>query len=453
MVHYDLFVIGGGSGGVATARSSATLGAKVGIAEGDKFGGTCVNRGCMPKKWYMYASQYIQEFEVAKSYGWNPKVPKIDWNVLKENTFNEIKRLNGVYDTMLADANVTVHSGFAHFKDAKTVIVGDEEITADKFVLAFGGKPFVPPLEGAEHGITSDEVFHLEELPEKIIIVGGGYIGVEFAGIMNGLGVDTTIMYRADELLRGFDNDIRAHAQQEFEKKGIKTAATTKPIIISKESDGKIHITCNNKKHWVADVVMFATGRTPNLDHANMDVTGVALNEQGKVIVDEWQKTNVDHIYAVGDVTNTNLDLTPVSINEGRAFADTHFGNNKRNFSNFVTPTAVFSQPQIGTVGLTEEQAREKYTHIDIYRTVFGATKNRLSKTVNEEIMLKLIVDTDSDKVVGVHMIGPDAGEVIQVLGVALKAGATKSDFDHTVAVHPTFAEEFVTMREKIKSI
>ncbi len=450
MTHYDLFVIGGGSGGVAAARSSAAYGAKVGIAEGHKFGGTCVNRGCMPKKWYMYASQYLQEFEAAKSYGWDIGAPKIDWGILKKNTFKEVKRLNGVYNTMLDNAGVTIYPHFASFKDANTVIVNNEEITADKFIIATGGKPFIPPLEGAEHAVSSDEIFHLETLPESIIIVGGGYIGVEFASIMNGLGVDTTLMYRANEMLRGFDGDIRVHAHKELEKKGIKTVSTTKPVSLSRQDNGKKNLTCNHGKDWVVDQVMFATGRIPNLDHINIESVGVKRDERGKIIVDEWQKTNVDHIYAVGDVTNTNLDLTPVAINEGRAFSDTHFGNNKRNFSEFITPTAVFSQPQIGTVGLTEEQAREQYKNIDIYRTAFGPTKYRLSETVNEEMMLKLIVDADTDKVVGAHMVGPEAGEVIQLMGVALRAGATKFEFDRTVGVHPTFAEEFVTMREKI---
>lgn len=450
MTHYDLFVIGGGSGGVAAARSSAALGAKVGIAEGDKFGGTCVNRGCMPKKWYMYASTYMQEFETAKSYGWDIGETSFHWQTLKDRTFKEIARLNGIYDTMLNNAGVIIHNGFARFRDSKTVIINNEEITADKFIVAPGGKPFMPDIEGIEYGISSDEAFHLEELPESIIIVGGGYIGVEFACIFNGLGVDTTIMYRADQMLRGFDHDVRRHAHKEFEKKGIKTVPTTAPTRMDKQDNGKIHVICNHGKDWCADQVMFATGRVPNLEHTNIEATGIQVDESGKVIVDEWQKTNVDHIYALGDVTNTNYDLTPVAINEGRAFADTHFGGKKRNFSEFVTPTAVFSQPQIGTVGLTEEQARSQYNNVDIYRTAFGPTKYKLSETVNEELMLKLIVDADTDLVVGAHMVGPEAGEVIQIMGVALKAGATKHDFDRTVGVHPTFAEELVTMREKI---
>lgn len=452
MTHYDLFVIGGGSGGVSAARVSAAHGAKVGIAEGDKFGGTCVNRGCMPKKWYMYASQYLQEFETAKSYGWDVGVLKFDWDTLKKNTFKEVQHLNGVYATALNKSGVVIYSGFAVFKNANAVVVNGQEIAADKFIIATGGKPFIPPLEGAEHAITSDDIFHLDELPESIIIVGGGYIGVEFACIMNGLGVDTTIMYRGDEMLRGFDSDIRTHARKEFEKKGIKTVATTNPVSLKKQSDGKIQLTCNHNRDWIVDQVMFATGRAPNLEKINLGLAGVKTDERGRIIVDEWQKTSVDHIYAVGDVTNTNPNLTPVAINEGRAFADTNFGNNKRNFSDFITPTAVFSQPQIGTVGLTEEQARAQYKNIDIYRTAFGPTKYRLSETVNEELMLKLVVDADSDKVVGAHMVGPDAGEVIQIMGVALRAGATKHEFDRTVGVHPTFTEEFVTMREKVSS-
>jgi len=297
MTHYDLFVIGGGSGGVAAARSSAALGAKVGIAEGDKFGGTCVNRGCMPKKWYMYASQYTQELEVAKSYGWNIETPTLDWNVLKDNTFKEIKRLNSVYDTMLNTAGVDIYSSFAAFKDANTVIVNGQKITADKFLLAPGAKPFTPKIDGAELGITSDEVFHMDELPESMTIIGAGYIAVEFASIMNGLGVDVTLMYRGDKILRGFDDDIRDHAHKEFEKKGIKTAAMTSPTSLKRSDDGKINLICSHGKNSVVDQVMFATGRVPNLEHSNIKSTGVKTDERGRIIVDEWQKTNIDHIY------------------------------------------------------------------------------------------------------------------------------------------------------------
>jgi len=450
MAHYDLFVIGGGSGGVAAARSSAALGAKVGIAEGDKFGGTCVNRGCMPKKWYMYASMCSTELEAAKSYGWNIKDPSFCWQTLKKNTFKEIKRLNGIYDTMLNQAGVDIYQDYARFVDEKTVLVGDQKVTADKFMIAVGGKPFIPDMQGAEFAITSDDAFHLEELPKSILIIGAGYIGVEFASIFNSLGVKTQLMFRAGEVLRGFDADVRQHMMKELEKKGIEMVPATKPVTLSKQGHNQIRLRCDHEKDWDVEQVMFTTGRVSHLDYLNLDATSVQLNERNKIIVDEWQQTSVDHIYAVGDITNTNLDLTPVAINEGRAFADTHFGNNKRNFSDFITPTAVFSQPPIGTVGLTEEQAREQYQNIEIYRTTFQPTKYRLSDTLNEELLIKLVVDADSDKVVGAHMVGPEAGEIIQILGVALRSGATKYEFDRTVGVHPTLAEEFCTMREKV---
>lgn len=450
MTHYDLFVIGGGSGGVAAARASANYGAKVAIAEGDKFGGTCVNRGCMPKKWYMYGSHFTDLFRAAQSYGYRFDAPRIDWPTLQKNTFAQIARLNGIYDDMLGKAGVTIYPHYARFMDDNTIEVNGETITADKFIIAVGGKPFIPDMPGHEYAITSDDAFHLNELPERIMIIGGGYIGVEFACIFNGLGVDTTLMFRANEMLRGFDGDIRTHLRGELEKKGITLVPTTRPLTIDKADDGSLHVTCDHCKDWYADTVMFATGRVPHLEHLNLDVTGVELTERGKIKVDEWQQTSVPHIYAVGDITNTNLDLTPVAINEGRAFADTHYGNHPRSFSEFVTPTAIFSQPSCGTVGLTEEQARQQYAQIDIYRTTFRPTLYQLSNAMDERIMMKLIVDASSDKVVGAHMVGPDAAEIIQALGVALKAGATKHDFDRTCGVHPSLAEEFVTMREKV---
>lgn len=450
MAHYDLFVIGGGSGGVAAARSSSALGAKVGIAEFDKFGGTCVNRGCMPKKWYMYASQFQQEFIAAKSLGWEFDTPTFNWDTLKNNTFKEINRLNGVYNSMLNKAGVVIHQGKAFFKAPNTVIVNNEEITAEKIMIAVGGKPFIPEIEGKEFAITSDEAFHLPSLPKSILIVGAGYIGVEFACIFNALGVDTTLMYRADKILRGFDEDVRNHVQQQMNNNGITTVSSTKPISIVKNSDEQLSILCSQDKHHRFEQIMFATGRQPNLQNIGIEQIGLATDSQGKIIVDEWQQTNIAHIYAVGDVTNTNYDLTPVAINEGRAFADSQFGTVRRNFSDFVVPTAVFSQPQIGSVGLTETQAREQFANIDIYRSEFRSTKFRLLDDNQQMLMLKLIVDADTDIVLGAHMAGSDAAEIIQTLAVAIRAGATKTDFDRTVGVHPTVAEEFVTMREKL---
>ena len=448
MKNYDLFVIGGGSGGVAAARASATLGAKVGIAEGDKFGGTCVNRGCMPKKFYMYSSMCAQEFETAKSYGWDVGTPTFDWGALKAATFKEIKRLNGVYDTMLGKADVEIHSGFASFIDERTVEVNGERITADKIIIAVGGKPFVPAIDGHELAITSDEAFHIEALPEKMIVVGGGYIAIEFAGIFNALGVDVTLMVRGEQILKGFDADVQTHVYAELEKKGITIKTGTSPVAISKNDDGGLVVDCNHGNSLQVGQIMMATGRVPLLDALDLDNTNVQLDERGQIKVDAWQQTSVAHIYAVGDATNLHHNLTPVAINEGRAFADTHFGNKKRNIDDFIVPTAVFCQPQIGTVGLSEAEACEKYDDVNIFMTSFSPTKFRLSDSIDEKLLMKLIVDAKSDKVVGAHMVGPEAGEIIQMMGVALRAGATKHEFDRTVGVHPTISEEFVTMRD-----
>lgn len=445
--HYDLFVIGAGSGGVAAARSSANLGAKVGIAEGDKLGGTCVNRGCMPKKFYMYASHYTDEFKSARSYGWEFEQPLFNWNSLKANTFNEIKRLNDIYDNMLKGSGVNIHKDFARFIDGKTIEIDNKKITADKFLIAVGGMPFIPDIKGAEHGITSDEAFHLDSLPKKMVIVGGGYIAIEFAGIFNALGVDTTLMVRRNHILNGFDADVQKHVRGEIEKKGIKVVATTNPLVIDKLDDGSLQLHCNHGKEWNIDQVMFATGRLPMLHKLGLENTNITVDERGQIEVDEWQKTSANHIYAIGDVTNRNHNLTPMAINEGRAFSDTHYGNNKRNVSDFIVPTAVFCQPQIGTVGLTEEEACKKYGDVDVYMTHFAPTKYRLSH-MDEKILMKLIVDKKSDRVLGAHMVGPDAGEIVQSLGIALRACATKHDFDRTVGIHPTISEEFVTMRE-----
>lgn len=446
--HYDLFVIGGGSGGVATARASAAHGARVGIAEASKLGGTCVNMGCMPKKYYMYGSMFAEEFEIAKSYGWDVPKPQFNWQRLRSNTFKEIARLNGIYETMLQKANVTLHQGFARFIDAHTLDVAGARITADKIVVAVGGVPSKLPVTGAEHAITSDEAFHLETLPKSIIVVGGGFIAIEFASIFNALGVDSSVMIRKAEVLHGFDADVRSHVQEEMAKKGIKFITEDAPESVEKQSDGSFILRSKKGASYAADIVMFATGRKPKLDGLALDQAGVAVNAKGEIIVDDWQQTNIPHIYAIGDVTDKNPNLTPVAINEGRAFADTHFGGKKRNFSEFIVPSAVFSQPQIGTVGLTEEAARARNTQVDIYRTKFRPSKLALTNS-EEKLLMKLVVDAKTDKVLGAHMVGPDAAEIIQALGVALRAGAKKHEFDRTVGVHPSLAEEFVTMREK----
>ncbi len=448
MTHYDLFVIGGGSGGVASARASAAHGAKVGIAEGDAFGGTCVNRGCVPKKFYVYASHFPDEVRAMTHYGWQTSEPSFDWDTLKRAVFEEVARLNGIYDSMLNKAGVTVYPKRATLEDAHTIRIGDETITADKIMIATGGKPFVPAIEGSEHGITSDDAFHLETLPKRIVIIGGGYIAVEFAGIFHGLGVEVHQMVRGDGILRGFDGDVRALVQEKMQQKGIHIHCQTSVTAIVKEANGSLTLSLDNGEKMATDVLMFATGRVPNTESLGLEAAGVACDDKHEIIVDEWQQTSIENIYAVGDVTGRGLDLTPVAINQGRAFADSHFGNSRRNIEDMVIPTAVFSQPPIGTVGLTEEEATEQYAKVDIYRSQFRPMKYSLAKS-EDQVLMKLVVDGDSGKVLGAHMVGEDAAEIMQGVAVAIRAGATKTDFDRTVGIHPSSAEEFVTMREK----
>lgn len=450
MPHYDLLVIGGGSGGVASARASAAYGAKVGIVEASAMGGTCVNMGCMPKKYYMYGAMFAEEFKIAERYGWDVPKPSFQWARLRENTFKEITRLNGIYDRMLENANVTVHKGFARFKDAHTVQVAGDVITADKIMIAVGGVPQKLQISGAEHCITSDEAFHLEALPKSIMILGGGFIAVEFAGIFNALGVNVQVMIRKPHILTGFDEDVRTHLQEELSKKGIVFLTEDSPESIEKQADGSLVLHSKKGESYKADQVMMATGRAPRTADLGLAQAGVATNAKGEIEVDIWQQTSVPHIYAVGDVTNRHENLTPVAINEGRAFADTHFGKEKRNFSDFIVPSAVFSQPQVGIVGLTEAQARAEHGAVDIYRARFRPSKLALTDS-EEKTLMKLVVDGKTDKVLGAHMVGPDAAEIIQTVGVALRAGATKKEFDRTVGVHPSLAEEFVTMRTKVE--
>lgn len=443
---YDLFVIGAGSGGVACARSAAALGAKVGIAEYAELGGTCVNRGCVPKKYYVYASHYAEEFKNAMDYGWQAPSPTFDWHTLKENVFNQVSYLNGVYQRLLEKHDVTIHQGKAMFLNEKTVQVGDDIITADKFMIATGGHPHVIPIEGHEFGITSDEAFHLEELPKSIAIIGAGYIAVEFACIFHGLGVDAHQFIRKDKLLRGFDEELREQVGEAISQKGIHLHFQTNIEKIEKTDNGLL-VHTDTGKHYTVDQVLFATGRKPNTEGLGLENANIELDQAGAILVDEWQQTSTKNIYAIGDVTN-RINLTPVAINEGRAFSDTHFGKIKRNMNYSNVPSAVFSQPSIATVGLTEEQAKQEYGNIDIYTTRFKPMRNNLGAE-NHYAFMKIVVDSETDKVLGVHVMSDDAAEIVQGFAVALQCGATKEQFDRTVGIHPSNAEELVTIREK----
>ena len=444
---YDLFVIGGGSGGVRGARMAAGTGAKVAIAESYRYGGTCVIRGCVPKKLLSYASHFHEDFEDAAGFGWTVPQPSFDWAKLIANKDKEIDRLEGVYEKLLKGAGVEFYHGHARLLDAHTVEVGEQRFTAKIILIATGGAPSFPMEPGWEHGISSNEAFHLEELPKRVVIYGGGFIAVEFAGIFNGLGSEVTQVYRGPQILRGFDDDIRNTLAGEIVKKGINLIVeTTIDRIEKRDKDLLVHLSDGSQIE--CDVVMAATGRSPNVHNLGLEEVGVALAENGAVKVDEYSRTSVDNIYAVGDVTD-RINLTPVAIQEAMAFVDTVFRDSPRAMDHADVPSAVFSHPPVGTVGLTELQARERHGALDIYRSTFRPLKHTLSGR-DEKTMMKLIVAKDTQRVVGVHMVGLDAPEIVQGMAVAIKAGATKQVFDATVGIHPTAAEEFVTMREPI---
>lgn len=445
---YDLFVIGAGSGGVRAARIAANYGAKVAVAEEYRVGGTCVIRGCVPKKLFVYASHFSDDFEDAAGFGWTVGETKFDWKTLVSHKDKEIDRLNGIYIRNLEKAGVEILDGRATVKDAHTIrLEGRErEITAERILVAVGATPFLPDIPGIEHAITSNEAFHLEELPRRVVVVGGGYIAVEFAGIFNGLGVETMQLYRGPLFMRGFDDDLRDLLSEEMTKKGIDLRMNSDIVAIEKK-DGELHLKLNDGDTISTDCVMYATGRAPNTKGLGLEDAGVKLGMAGEVVVDDYSQSSVESIYAVGDVTD-RANLTPVAIREGHAFADTVFGGKDVKVDHSIIPTAIFSQPEMGTVGLTEAQAREQYDEVDIYKTAFRALKNTLSGS-QERTFMKLIVDAKSDKVLGVHIMGSGAGEVIQAIGIAVTMGATKAQFDMTIAVHPTAAEELVTMKEK----
>ncbi len=446
---FDLFVIGAGSGGVRAGRIAAKHGAKVAVAEEYRVGGTCVIRGCVPKKLFVYASKFAEDFEDAVGYGWTSEKVSFDWSMLVENKDKEIDRLNKAYIRNLEASGAELIHERAVLVDPHTVqLASGRKISARIILIATGATPFVPHhLPGRELAITSNEAFHLERLPRRIVIVGGGYIAVEFAGIFNGLGVETVLIYRGDQILRGFDDEVRNHVAAEMKKKGIDIRLHSDVARLDRSGDG-VRVTLTDDTAFGAGQVMFATGRIPNVAGLGLEHVGIHPNAHGAIPVDARSQTSVPSIYAVGDVTN-RVNLTPVAIREGHAFADTVFGGKDVVVDHTLVPTAVFSQPEIGTVGMTEAQARAKGA-VDIYKTSFRPMKHTLSGR-DERMFMKLVIDQASDRVLGCHIIGPDAGEMAQLLGIAITCGATKAQFDATLAVHPTAAEELVTMREKWK--
>ncbi len=441
----DLFVIGAGSGGTRAARIAASHGARVAVAEERYLGGTCVNVGCVPKKLFVYAAHFAEDFEDAAGFGWQVGDRRHDWPRLIAAKNAEIERLNGVYRRLLVGAGATVIEGRAHLEDAHTVVVGDERYTAERILVATGGWPTVPEFPGNDLVITSNEAFFLEELPKRIVVAGGGYVSVEFAGIFNALGVEVIQLYRGPLFLRGFDDDLREALAEEMIKKGVDIRFNVVIDCMERNADGSFVVDLSDRSTIETDLVMFATGRHPNSRGFGLEALGVALDDNGFIEVDAGWRTSVPHIYAIGDCTNT-IKLTPVAIKEGHILADALFGPVGRKMDYDAVPSAVFSQPSIGTVGLTEAQARERYPEIDIYKSSFRPMKHTLSGR-DERTLMKLVVDRKTDRVVGAHMLGPEAGEIIQGIAVAIKAGASKADFDATVGIHPTSAEEFVTMR------
>lgn len=448
---FDLFVIGGGSGGIATARRAAQYGAKVAVAEANRLGGTCVNVGCVPKKLMVFASHFPAQFEEATGYGWSPVTSTLDWSKMVKGVNDEVARLNGIYQRMLDNAEVKLFRSYAKLLDPHTVEVGEEKITADKILIAVGGHPVKPEIPGIEHAVISDAMFTLPQQPKNILIIGAGYIGVEFACIMNNLGTKVTQLVRKDKILRGFDEDIRSTIQEEMEKHGINILTNTKPTAIEKTPEGlKVHIQKEGEEAseiiLVDAVSLAATGRVPNVEGIGLDNAGVEV-KNGAIAVDQHSRTSQPNIYAVGDCTD-RLNLTPVAINEGRAFADTEFGGKPRLMSHENVPSAVFSTPEAATVGLTEAEAKASYGEdaITVYRTKFRSMYYVLPGK-EEKTLIKLVVEKATDKVLGAHMVGDHAAEIIQGIAIAVKMGATKADFDATVGIHPSSAEEFVTMR------
>jgi glutathione reductase (NADPH) len=444
---YDLFVIGAGSGGVRASRVAASKGYKVAVAEGGSLGGTCVNIGCVPKKLFVYGSEFGHGFDEAAGYGWSHQGVEFNWSVLRDNKTKEIQRLNGIYGNLLGNAGVEVIAGFASFVDAHTVMVDGKTYTAERILIAVGAKPFIPEFKGSDLVVSSNDMFFLEALPKKALVVGGGYIAVEFAGILNGLGVETSLAYRGDQLLRGFDQDVRDFASEEYKKSGIDVRLNTdvEYIELADAANPKGARTVHFKDGHVEKfgLILYATGRVPNVASLALDKAGVKTGENGAVIIDKNFTTSTKSVFALGDVTN-RIQLTPVAIKEAMSLIAYWFESKEVTFDYDNIPTAVFSQPAIGTVGLSEQEAETRGLDFRVYQTDFRPMKHTLSGSTSRS-MMKLLVNNADDKVIGAHMVGDYAGEIIQGLGIAIKAGATKANFDDTVGVHPTSAEEFVT--------
>jgi glutathione reductase (NADPH) len=443
---FDLVTIGAGSGGVRASRIAANYGARVAVMEERYLGGTCVNVGCIPKKLLVYASEYSSALEEAAGFGWTIAPGRFDWTQLIANKNREINRLNGVYGEVLTSAGAEIVNGHATLIDAHTVAVGERRLRAEHILIATGSWPVVPPIEGAEHAITSNEAFFLKDLPGSVILVGGGYIATEFAGIFHGLGVKVAQLYRGDLFMRGFDDDLRVMLADEMHKRGVDLRFKADVIRIEKRGH-RARATLSDGSVLDADLIMYATGRAPNTRGIGLEQAGVELDAAGAVVVDRYSRSSQRNIYAVGDCTNRAM-LTPVAIAEGQAMAETVFNHKPTAVDYTLVPTAVFSQPPLGTVGLTESEARKRLEKIDIYKSRFRPLRHTISGR-DERTFMKLVVERATNRVVGCHMVGADAGEIIQGLAVALQCKATKADFDATIAIHPTAAEEFVTMRTK----
>lgn len=446
---YDLFVIGGGSGGVRAARMAAQRGVRVALAESGALGGTCVNVGCIPKKLYSYAAHFAEGFEEAAGFGWNVGEATLDWARLKANRATEITRLNGIYNNLLVNAGVQLLRGWATLVDPHTVSVDGKTISAKHILVVTGGKPLVPDVPGREHVITSDDIFDLHPFPQRLVVVGGGYIACEFASIFNGLGAKVTQLYRGEQVLRGFDDDVRPFVAAEMQKAGVDLRLNADVKGIAKLPVG-LEVTLTDGTTLMADAVLYATGRGPKVSDIGLEAVGVTLAKGGAIVVNADYQTSMPSIYALGDVTD-RVQLTPVALGEAMVLVDHLFGDGQRKMGYDFIPTAVFTHPSIGTVGYTEAEARQHFGQVTVFRTDFKPLKHTLSGS-NERTLMKLLVDTATDRVVGLHMVGPEAGEIVQGFAVAMKAGATKAVFDSTIGIHPTAAEEFVTMRTPVSA-